>query len=390
MNDINTYSEVVIKICDFIFDMETLSDNLPNAFSEFIYELIDNNKSELLLNAKDNCDFNGLLNDRISTLISKRAMRKSAEAFKDDTLDENWNDSFFYKVKKLFDNKNVSYKLTDILWIKEIIDARYWQIKNIEYIVSYTLNMSVALDDSFKNQTKEQYNKLSQLVSSTKADIESIQNNSEYITNEWKIKKEQLDNTISSTNNLMPNMLTSLGIFVTIIVTIIALYISNVLQPTQIEFSIPQMRYARYILSGQITFNCIFFLLYFISKLTGKTIHLSRISEDKLKSMEQLNAISASLFYNPLVWIINFISVFAYFILCDWWLFENYVWPIIKTWIGISDIAYNWPAFWFAVASIIILTAIPIVAMTLFYCLSIRKLKKEIENTNKNQDADSP
>lgn len=390
MSDINTYSEVVIKVCDFIFDMETLSDDLPNAFSAFIYEIIDNNKSELLLNAKDNCDFNGLLNDRISTLISKRAMRKSAEAFKDDTLDENWNESFFSKVKELFDNKNVSYKSTDILWIKDIIDARYWQIKNIEYIVSYTLNMSVALDDSFKNQTKEQYDELSRLVSSTIKSVESIKNDSKNITNEWKIKKEQLDNTISSTNNLMPNMLTSLGIFVTIIVTIIALYISNVLRPTQIEFSIPQMRYARYILSGQIIFNCIFFLLYFISKLSGKTIHLSSISEDKLKGLERLNAISASLFYNPLIWIINFISVFAYFILCDWWMFERYIWPVIETWIGINNISYNWPAFWFAVVSIIILTAIPIVAMALFYHLSMRKLNKEIENANKNQDVNLP
>lgn len=378
MSDIKTHYDIVTKVCDCIFEMETLSNNLSDELSGIICEVIDEKNYGLLINAKSNCDFYGILNDKSSTLISKRAKMQSADAFKDDTLDDNWNDVYFNKVKNLLEKKNLEYKLTDILWIKEIIDTRYWTVKNIEFIVSYTLNMSASIDNTFKDQTKKQYDDLSNLISSTKEEVEKIKNDSKNIESEWKIKKEQLDNTISSTNNLMPNMLTSLGIFVTIIVTIVALYISNVIGSTKVEFAIPQMRYARYVLSGQITFNCIFFLLYFISKLTGKTIHLSRISENKLRGIEQLNALKASLFYNPLIWIVNFVLILAYFLLYDWWLIETYIWPNIEILINISDGSYNCEAFWFALVSVIIVTIIPIGAMMGFYFLSNKELKNAL------------
>lgn len=386
MNDIKTHHDIVVRFCDCILGMENLSDELPDALSDLIYKIIEDNKSRLLFDAKSNCDFYGILNDGVSTLISKRAMKQSADSFKDDTLDDNWNDIFFDKLKLLLENNNLKYKLTEILWIKEIIDARYWTVKNVEYVVSYTLNMSASINDTFKNQTIKQYEDLSKLVSSTEGKVEEIREEYTKIENEWTIKKEQLDTTISSTNNLMPNMLTSLGIFVTIIVTIVALYISNVLGPSKIEFAIPQMRYARYILSGQITFNCIFFLLYFIAKLTGKTIHLSRISEKKLSGIEQLNSIRASLFYNPLIWIVNFLFVLSYFVLFDWWMIETYVWPNVEIWIKISNGSVNYSALLFALMSVILITAIPFIFMVCFYNKSKVKLAEAI-NRQEKQDS---
>ena len=364
---INTPKDAVTAFCKIIFNLQALELSLSTDIINLINKDIDD--YTILYNAEKRCDFSSIIQEYKSLFISKKCLDVSADGFKDNNLDVDWNNAYFEKIISEIKKVDNNIQKESIYWLKQIIDCRFWTSKNIAYIINY----SAVFANSMVNTKIEGTNNS---VSQLQKQVESSETNIQNISEEIRDAQAKIDGVVTSTNNLIPNMLTTLGIFITIVVTIIALYISNVLGTSKLEFAIPQMRYARYILSGQITFNCIFFLLYFIAKLTGRTIHLSRMSTEKSLAVSQLDTISASFYYNPLIWITNMLIIISYFLLFDWWLCDEYIWPQIEVLINWTSGSVNWVAFWFAIISIIIVTAIPLCVVILIYSQTSKKLAK--------------
>lgn len=356
--------DTVKEVCEIILGLNDLEESLNKKTIEYIEKNAEYISVFKLANEK--CDFKSIVNENISLLISTRRMISNANAFKDKYLSNEWNKVYFQNLFNEFCKYDPTCTKPDFYWIKEIIDARYWTVQNIDYITNFSVEIAKKAFDSFKTNIESDYDELKDKVSNADEQLEGM-------SASFDSAKKEMEMAISSTNNLLPNMLTSLGIFVTIIVTIVALYISNVLGPSQIEFAIPQMRYARYVLSGQITFNCIFLLLYFISKLTGKTIHTLPSQGIKL---DNLNFLQKSLFVNPLMWTLNSILIMAYIFLYDWWIFEKYIWPQLEILIGISKGVINNQVLLFALINVLIVTLLPIIAFTIFFVCTKCKAKK--------------
>lgn len=81
---------------------------------------------------------------------------------------------------------------------------------------------------------------------------------------------DKVQDATNEAKNLIPNMLTVLGIFVAIIIAVVGCYLSVLLNPP--EGGTATVSLATYLLMGHILVNIIFLLLYFISKLTDRQI----------------------------------------------------------------------------------------------------------------------
>lgn len=81
---------------------------------------------------------------------------------------------------------------------------------------------------------------------------------------------EKVRDATDEAKNLIPNMLTILGIFVAIIIAVVGCYLSVLLNPPDGDATTVSL--ATYLLMGHILVNIIFLLLYFISKLTDRQI----------------------------------------------------------------------------------------------------------------------
>lgn len=369
---VNNCEDLVRNFCVLIFQ-----DRLDRSPSTDICTFIaQNNKNISLFRFADrNCDLDSLIQRELSFFISKRSIVADADSFKDNNLDDDWDEIYFDKIYSELLKHDQTLPKTEIVWIKRIINYRFWTIKNIDFITNYSVRMSNETINKFSDQLQEVRAQVGQVASQ----IDQAENSIANVLSEAKKAQEQAKSAhkkarhvIDSTNNLIPNMLTSLGIFVTIIVTIVAVYISNVLTPSDVEFNIPQMRYGRYVLSGQITLNAIFLLLYFIAKLTGKTLHISRNIEAIEKKTTNMNFLQASLFYNPLMWTINIGLCFAYIFLYDWWLFESYLWPQMSVVLSLSEGTVNGRLILYGIVCIVFSIMIPL-AILLIFCNSAKK-----------------
>lgn len=379
--------DTVSRICGIIFECDGLADDLPDSLTSFISEFNDT-EFDVLKNADKKCDFKSIINKHTSNLIAKRRLKGYADSFRDDNVDEHWNNTFFLKVLHEIRKYNQDFTETDIYWIKEIIDCRFWTIKNVGYITDYSIERSQREFLKMYERITEEYEKLSTKLSNEYEDLRIKAENAEKKVNEissnFSAAEARVNIAVSSTNNLIPNMLTSLGIFVTIIVAIMALYLSNVLQISSLEFAVPQMRYARYVLSGQITFNTIFLLLYFISKLTGKSLRASRLTDDECSLLKKLSPLRSSWISDPLMWIINIVCVLAYIFLFDWWMYSNYLHSQIVSIIGLSNVSFNAGVFWISLLCIIIISSVPILFIILFNNSTNKKWKTILDENVKN------
>ncbi|MDR3149261.1 MAG: hypothetical protein LBT88_04510 [Oscillospiraceae bacterium] len=94
-----------------------------------------------------------------------------------------------------------------------------------------------------------------------------------------KLRKEVNDQA----NNILTHVMTVLGIFVGIIIAVVTVYLSGVLDFSASSTPYSPIAFARLILMGQICLNIIFFFMYMLGRITGKSDLMRRSGQKKLR-----------------------------------------------------------------------------------------------------------
>lgn len=146
--------------------------------------------------------------------------------------------------------------------------------------------------------------------------------------------EEQLKRIEDKSNDILPNILTILGIFVAIIIAVIGGYFNVMQIDGKSISSIAQVRMMYSLLMGQILINLIFLLMFMISKLSNRTVSVFCIHQGKnehpgnCQSCE--NAFSCSFLQRiwrkyPYWLVANQIIVVGYAVLVFWWYIDTYL-----------------------------------------------------------------
>lgn len=369
---IDNAEDAVISLCEIVFHFEKLPEKITDEIISFICDCNNDGDLSVLSNSNLRCDFNAILRKYQTALIAARTIKDNADAFRDDNYDSEWNNDFFKDFLHEIKKRDSNFKEENAYWIKDIIDCRFLTISNIGYITAYSISIAQKQYDRSFAKIQSDYHDLEAKINADKGTLKKL-------NKDLQSTQRGLERATESSANLIPNMLTALGIFVTIIVTIVAVYIANAFPNSGMEFSVPQMQYGRYVLSGQIIFNSIYLLLYFISKLTQKTLHVTRYRKNETNLIDKLSFIEASWLLSPLMWLINIMCVIAYTILVDWWVFSTYTFAQIKHLVGINAGNVNHWILWLSVSFILVITLIPLVFV---YCME-KQTKKHLEQLKK-------
>lgn len=178
---------------------------------------------------------------------------------------------------------------------------------------------------------------------------------------EAKLFKKEAAEAKKAAESLIPNMLAVLGVFIAIIIAVVACYLSLIFNQHQAD-PLPPLNILMCLLMGQIIMDIVFLLLYLISKLTNYTLachcfisretDCSQCPEEYRNKCRILNRIWLRY---PYIVILNTLFVFCYFSLG--------LWEFLTVYIGtdISSVLNNSP-------QIVICTTIGLILLFIIIC----------------------
>ena len=223
----------------------------------------------------------------LNTLNENHPYTKENESLAQYCLDPNFKhyvDEFYSSVlheiiiyESYILSKNAMLATNDIKKFSSMLDD------NKEYIqgISQQVNDNVSeFNTNVKSKLIEAHNAIDNKIETINKDVDDRLNKADK-------QLEEAKNNLNETKNILPNMLTTLGIFVAIIIAIVAVYLSIVLHNqsntlVSIIF-IKDSVWARAIfilLLGVMVFDMLFVFLFWISKLSGRSIGCSCINGD--------------------------------------------------------------------------------------------------------------
>lgn len=290
------------------------------------------------------------LNDFIYNSIKKN------KSFYVDEDNSKLSLSYYEILKDEFDSHKTENNFDDIKWIKNILVY----IDNQGLMFQYVNDVALLKSKEMIEQSRQSiYESVLVANKAEKKANEALTNSKNALNEQKKIKTKQknlnkranqlngnINKAIKSIDNIIPHMLTSLGIFVSIIIAVVVVYLSDLISISgNVPPYITQFQFARYLMSGHIIFNIVFLMLYLISRLTNKTVLLRCSEYESLEKYEKFR-------YRPCanckkqkcgecnfikkLWKkatymvgINLICCAGYLFLYDWWYIENFLWSEI-------------------------------------------------------------
>lgn len=331
---------------------------LINRLNGFIYTTIRVNNSFFI--DENNGSLSIIYYENLKTEFEKIFYKKFSELYSDYNKD---GENHFEKIKWIknilnyIDNQCSILKYTSDLSVDKTT-LRIQQIDaNTAIVNRRAIDASIKVDSISQNissataQAAEASKTAKKAISSATNAQNSAKNAKRSAEKAIKSANEITDkvkSTIKTADNIIPHMLTSLGIFVSIIIAVVAVYLSDLISISGNESSSPitQIDILRYAVSGQAIINIIFVMLYIISRLTDKSILLKcptfkkddAISKSANASCNHCKYKDKCKFPNKL-WkkstymvAINYIFIVGYIIIFDWWYIEKYIWNYFNLW----------------------------------------------------------
>jgi hypothetical protein len=117
----------------------------------------------------------------------------------------------------------------------------------------------------------------------------------------------------NQSNEILTHVMTVLGIFVGIIIAVVTVYLSGVLDFSASSTPYSPIAFARLILMGQICLNIIFFFMYMLGRITGKSDLMRRSGQKKLQGK-----------YSYII-VPNLILLSSYFVCYAIWYVNDYL-----------------------------------------------------------------
>lgn len=184
----------------------------------------------------------------------------------------------------------------------------------------------------------------------------------------------------------MPNMLTTLGVFIAIVIAVVGCYLSVLL--SHHAQGAKTINMAMILLMGHILLNIIFLLLYLISKMSAHSLACHCLTGDKMDCQECDPVLREQCRLRHKLWLrypyvvaMNGIFIVAYCLLGLWYLINRYFGDIID-----QMLKDNWIYAAVVIGVIIVLiTAIGFYVFQFFLCSPRRKVEKVQEKKLKAQ-----
>lgn len=219
----------------------------------------------------------------------------------------------------------------------------------------FTAAAKAELEQLSQNTKKE----LNQFFSDTKASADEAAKNAQTAkdTSDAIIKKlhkatkaanlatKAAKDAEETSKNMLPNMLAALGIFVGIVVAVMACYLSVLLTQSSesvitSEYYSRPFEFMQYLLMGHITLAVVFLLMYLISRISGYSLTCKCFNFDSDKSSGECthcrNKCSILVRFKlryPYLYCINFVCFLGYTVLALWQFINIYYRKQLDAWI---------------------------------------------------------
>ena len=139
---------------------------------------------------------------------------------------------------------------------------------------------------------------------------------------------QRLNAAITDANSLTTNILTILGIFVSIIFIIVGGYFTVSIDNKAFT-DITQVNLGRFVLMGQVLFNLIFSFMFMVSRLSSKSIAVDcRGCEKSVCTNNKCSFIMKIWNKYPYVILFNFACLCGYVVFLAWWYLEEFVYKV--------------------------------------------------------------
>ena len=173
-------------------------------------------------------------------------------------------------------------------------------------------------------------------------------------------------------SSLLTNVLTILGIFVSIIFVIVGAYFTVTGEITNLSISnIVQVNIGRFVLMGHILTNLLFLFMFMIARLANKSIAVNcKGCPDSDCINAKCNFINRIVKRYPYIVILNIVAICSYVVLLSWWFIETFAYKYIEP--KLIDFASS-DALLF-VGSILLITAV-VIAIPFFIFYKCSKTK---------------
>lgn len=403
---------------------DIFSFHLINKLNGFIYDTLKHKKSFFI--DENNGTLSTVYYELLKTEFESRYYSQYPE------LENNKNDN---------ENKNEENNspFDEIRWIKNILQYLDNQCAILKYTNDYSvekttkkitqidLNMSEAMNNAKEavKSAEKMSNEIRQAVveasqaekdakeamdnakeavkSAEKAEKNSQSANKSAKSTVKKVKSltKKVNDTVENANSIIPHMLTSLGIFVSIIIAVVAVYLSDLISidGDNIHILTP-IDIIRYVVSGQIIINIIFLMLYIISRLTNKNILLRCAEFIREPTKPQSLSFSCSYcthrdecnFYNKLqkkatyMLGINIVCSIGYIIIFNWWYIKKYIWDYFESLFGSTNNELVFP--FYPTLTIVIINLFILIVLLIIN--SILKKSKKKKKKPKEKETQTP
>lgn len=306
----------------------------------------------------------------IDKCLADYILMKGDKIFKAQDDDDSFTSEAYLENVKNKANKEFNF-------VTRTIQSVQSKISTYSLIFAYSINNSENKDsDSINKRISENYKQMESNLKTSNLNLEKAQ--------------ASLDETHKNIENMIPNVLTVVSILVSIIVAVFIVYITIFLDP---KFDNPyknilQIQMGRYVLSGHLTGDIIFLLLFMIATLTNRSILTTCNEHEMIKTFEpegkdryapesfkhscrncQKKCSSRRKFLLRAAYIIYFnaLMIFMYVFLYLWWVIENHWYKGFSAFLHTPD---------FLIISIAI--GISIISVFIAFCKKYCKKQKEL------------
>ena len=317
-----------------------------------------------------------ILDENLTDYINNKETRAFNDLI-DDSEEEPWN-NYINKLQKNVENIN------DYEFVKRSILSIASKLKTYAFIFDESLKKST-------EYTEEKFNKLNQSISIAAKNVEEANKTVKNTTLKLNNAKKALNDSNDTVRNIMPDILTVLGIFVSIIVSVVIVYIEFFIDNKSVELfnKTLQLLIGKYILCTHLLGNIMFLLLFMIARLTNRsvlstcsyykldTLRFKSEDEDKYESnihrfaCANCSEYMSCSFVNKIIRKANYIVAFNVFVIFLY--FVDYIWWIITHY-------WNSGITTFCKSPDILIVILLLVSLIFFVIWSIKKYKKEYKS----------
>lgn len=245
-----------------------------------------------------------------------------------------------HTIKKFYEDQNFkTYATTLYKNSRKEINACAMSLSAVEQKSNYANIIDQRkFIERLQATAKDTLDNLSEGAKYVQTQIENVQKLADTIEPLVKQAESASKKARETADNVLPNVLTILGIFVAIIVAFVSAFFTLILADNGNISTIPQVCLIHFLLMGHVLINLIFLFMFMISRLSGKNISVSCMYSSDKENLGVCQTCNNHCPWYRRLWrkypylvTINWAIVLGYVILLLWWYIDIFLYPFLET-----------------------------------------------------------